>query len=162
MGLFSLFSFVVLFSYITLSIHFQGSFDTFCSLFKNSHLPFGSYWSMLKSFSKLRTNLNVLTLWYEDMLADMTGTIETLASFLGYGLTKEQQLAIAEFVKFDDYKQNCQLGNKSMWNEGEGHFIRKGKVGDWKNYMKEEMTQEWDEWIKEEVDRLNLREVYLL
>ena len=30
-------------------------------------------------------------------------------------------------------------------------FIRKGKVGDWRNYFDEKMNAEWDPWIKEQL-----------
>ena len=101
-------------------------------------------------------------MWYEDMLKDMVGSIKTLSSFLGYTLTKEQEEKVEEFVKFDEYKQSCQLGNKTQWNEGEGHFIRKGKVGDWKNYMDRDLNMEWDNWIEQEIRKLDIKDEYPL
>jgi len=32
---------------------------------------------------------------------------------------------------------------------GEGHFMRKGKVGDWENYFDKETNEEFENWIKE-------------
>ena len=117
---------------------------------------------MLGSFWELRKHPNVQMLWYEDMVMDMTGTINTLSSFLGYSLTKEQLELVEQFVEFDKYKENCQLGNKTQWNEGEGHFIRKGKVGDWKNYMQGDMAEEWDVWAGEELYKLKIKEKNVL
>ena len=115
---------------------------------------------MLGTFWDLRNHSNVQVVWYEDILKDMAGTIINMSSFLGYRLTKEQEGKVEQFVTFSEYKQNCQLGNKAQWNEGEGHFIRKGKVGDWKNYMEGDMNMLWDNWIREEVDKIRIKNVY--
>jgi hypothetical protein len=30
-------------------------------------------------------------------------------------------------------------------------FIRKGKVGDWKNHFDDQMNQDWDPWIEDQL-----------
>ena len=32
-------------------------------------------------------------------------------------------------------------------NHGKAHLVRKGQVGDWKNYFSEEISKKWDDWI---------------
>ena len=93
---------------------------------------------------------------------DMAGTINSLSSFLGYSLPEKQMKMVEQFVDFDKYKENCQLGNKTQWNEGEGHFIRKGKVGDWINYMQGDMAEEWDVWAREELAELKIKKDFFL
>ena len=117
---------------------------------------------MLGSFWSLRNHPHVQMLWYEDMVLDMARTINTLSTFLGYSLTEEQTKMVEQFVEFDKYKENCQLGNKTQWNQGEGHFIRKGKVGDWMNYMQGDMAEEWDIWAREELAKLKIKEENVL
>ena len=113
---------------------------------------------MLGSFWQLRHHSNVHLLWYEDMVMDMVGNIRNMATFLGYNLTREQVGKVEEFVDFNNYKEHCQLGNKAGWNEGEGHFVRKGKVGDWMNYMQEDMGEEWDTWARMELGKLGIEQ----
>ena len=93
----------------------------------------------------------------------MVENIRNMATFLGYNLTREQEEKVAGFFDFSNYKDHCQLGNKAGWNEGEGHFVRKGKVGDWKNYMQLDMVEEWGAWAGEEIEALEIdhRIVYL-
>ena len=33
-----------------------------------------------------------------------------------------------------------------------GSFIRKGVVGDWRNYFDQELSDEFDNWVKEELE----------
>ena len=42
--------------------------------------------------------------------------------------------------------------------DGEGNsFIRKGKVGDWKNYFDDQMNRDWDPWIEEQLKGSNFK-----
>ena len=63
-------------------------------------------------------------LWFEDIRKDLMKTIREVSKFIGYHMT--------------EYKM--------------ANFIRKGKVGDWKNYLNEGSTTKiWDEWIAENI-----------
>ena len=37
-----------------------------------------------------------------------------------------------------------------------GDFMRKGEVGDWRNYFSQEMVEKWDAWIGENVNGTGL------
>ena len=37
-------------------------------------------------------------------------------------------------------------------NRGKAHLVRKGQVGDWKNYFSQENSQKWDDWIAQNID----------
>jgi len=136
--------------------NYKGDFNKFRSLFQFGLLPYGSYSQMLGNLCQIRTHPNVKMLRYEDLVTDTMGNIRDMATFLGYSLTKEQEEMVAEFVQFDNYKENCQLGNKEGWNKGEGHFVRKGKVGDWENYFTQEEGRELDNWVEEEFSKLGI------
>lgn len=39
---------------------------------------------------------------------------------------------------------DCEIKKK----DPNSKFIRKGKVGDWRNYMSEELSKKFDDWIE--------------
>ena len=51
--------------------------------------------------------------------------------------------------------------NKEIPPDGKGSgFIRKGIVGDWKNYFDDEMNAKWDPWIEIQLAGSSFRKVF--
>ena len=121
-----------------------------------------AYFSMLKCQEKNRGNPNMLVLWYEDMKQDQKKMITQIKDHLGYNLTADQIDSLAEFMKFENYQKvssvNKKETRKATWKVGEGQFLRKGLVGDWKNYFNEEMKVQWSAWIDEELKKAGIDE----
>ena len=51
---------------------------------------------------------------------------------------------------------------RENWNPGEGHFVRKGVVGDSLTYFGEEEKKDWDQWAVENLARLGIKEERVL
>ena len=67
---------------------------------------------------------------YENMIADQKSELKSIFSFLG---GKINQTNIERSIKNSSFKK--MTGNRSRGNEQATHHIRKGVVGDWKNYF---------------------------
>ena len=84
-------------------------------------------------------------LWYEDMKKDLVSVIKKVASFTGYYMTQLKILQLDDFLYIDNFRH--------VFTEGFGgdphmkKFIRKGKIGNWKNYFNEDNSKVWDKWI---------------
>ena len=98
-------------------------------------------------------------LWYEDMQKDLISIIKDVCAFTRYQLTQDQILKLNNHLTFDQMK-------KVMIEETEGHherqaamtkFMRKGKVGDWKNYFDNEANQSFDQWISENLSGTDIK-----
>lgn len=82
-----------------------------------------------------------------------------MAVFLGKRLTDEQVTALEDHLSFNSMKKNPALNlepilaimEKSRPKEAnpDETFIRKGTVGDWKNYMSEELSAKFDRFTEE-------------
>lgn len=141
----------------------QGSFEEFLELFIDELTPIGSYWKHVLPFWERRLNPNVLFLKYEDMKRDLPATIRKCAAFLNvdYELTEEDMKKICEHLKFDKMQSNPAVNLDAILNNFDSNgnpstedksndqikFIRKGQIGDWKNYISNEMSENFDEWI---------------
>ena len=73
----------------------------------------------------------------------MPGTIEKIAKFVGKQLSQETVERIADQTSFAAMKKE---GNANYsWNKHfKGEFLRKGQVGDWRNYFTEEQSDRLD------------------
>lgn len=122
----------------------------------NNAVAYGGVMDHYMEFWKRRHDSNILILRFEDMKRDIKCTIKQIADFLGKTITNEQVHKLMKFLNFNSMKENksCNFelllentrGKKYFDKVGQ-HFIRKGQVGDWKNYMSQEMSSRFDIWI---------------
>lgn len=146
----------------TLSLYgFTGDFDAFFELFLQGNVAYGCYWHNILSWWRLRHRPNVLLLTYEEMHSDLPSVVRKVAAFLGKNLTSVQVDAIAEHCQFQQMKHNPTTNAAQMPKvAGETDFMRKGHVGDWRNYLSKEQNQRMDKWIKDHVGNERLPLVY--
>ena len=81
------------------------------------------------------------------MKKDLISVIKDIAKFIGYHMTEYKVLLLDDHLYVDNFRK--------VIIEGYGgapkmeKFVRKGKVGDWKNYFTDDNNKIWDEWITE-------------
>jgi len=127
---------------------FVGDFADFAENFKDGLQLFGDYWHHIKGGWNLKDEPNVKFIWYEDMKVDQRKVINDLCVFLDHPLSPELVDQLVEHLKFDNMKSNVSVNPTSMLNMKKGNFIRKGQVGDWKNFFTPEKENEWAEWMR--------------
>jgi len=81
-------------------------------------------------------------------------------------LTDEQVSALEDHLSFNSMKKNPALNlepilammekQPSKEANPDETFIRKGKVGDWKNYMSEELSAKFDKFTEENLKGTDL------
>lgn len=83
---------------------------------------------------------------------DQSETIRRTAKFLGETPTEKQIADLSEHLKFSKMAANPAINMELIVPQKDvpenDKFIRKGKVGDWRNYMSAELSQTFDEWIE--------------
>ena len=109
---------------------------------------------------------NLLILCYEDMVEDLEREVRKIVSFLGLEISEEALLNVIERSTFSSMKANDKVNKRvtgATTGKSGGAFIRKGKVGDWKDTLTEEQSDFYDEMIKDErVERLGMKVRYEL
>jgi len=127
---------------------FTGNFDEFFELFLQDQTAYGSYWENLRSWWVLRRQPNMLVLSYEEMHADLGAVVLAVAAFLGRELSAAQVAAIAGHCSLESMRANPMTNASSMpANPGEGQFLRKGTVGNWRQYLSPNQDRRMDAWI---------------
>lgn len=137
---------------------FTGNFQQFADLFEEGLHAYGSYWHHLLGGWAVRDHPNVKMVWFEDMKRDQLGVIRDLCSFLQHPLTGDQMEMLADYVKFENMKKNPNTNPTGgiALPEGKTDFVRKGKVGDWKNYFDQKRTEKWNKWINDNISGTGL------
>lgn len=130
-----------------------GTFEEFCEIFLNDKAPIGPVWPHVIDFWNMRNEPNVLFLKYEDMKKDLPSTIQKCAKFLGVerSITDDEVTRMCDHLKFDRMQKNPAVNIESYLQlngdkERNVQFIRKGQIGDWKNYMSDELSARFDQW----------------
>lgn len=119
------------------------------------------------AFWNMRHEPNVLFLKYEDMKKDLASTILICAKFLGVDnrISETDVAQMCDHLNFDRMQKNPAVNIESYVpligdKDKNVQFIRKGQIGDWKNYMSSELSARFDEWTKHHTDGTGLEFEY--
>ncbi|KAK3715635.1 hypothetical protein QZH41_008080 [Actinostola sp. cb2023] len=122
-----------------------GLWDEFFEMFIDGGVQFGSWFDHVLGWWAHRDDPNILFLKYEDMKKDLPSAVQQIAEFLGQDLSVEMIQRITEQTsftamsgdqeRFDHHGEETILGIK---------FVRKGEVGNWRNYFTEEQNRRFD------------------
>ena len=130
---------------------FSGSWDDYFELVKANNLLFGDPFDWYCSWWDLRHEENVLVMKYEDMVRDLPGCLRTLASFCECDVDDTMMSKILDRVSFQAMKENpmTNLSEVKDFHHDISPFIRKGLIGDWKNYFNAKQNKYIDDRCRE-------------
>lgn len=99
---------------------------------------------------------------------DIKSVIHQMALFLGKPIDEETVAKISDHCSFVSMKANPNTNYDWMYKDGRWStdrpvaFMRKGRVGDWKNHFSEELSSLFDRRSKEILERDGLVHTYEL
>lgn len=131
-----------------IAYQFSGSWDEFFELYLAGNIYYGSWFDHVLGWWGHRNAENVLFLRYEDLISNLREGAERIARFLP-GDTPPAGV-IEEVVKqcsFDSMQDNPSTNfswAKELRHPDQPPFMRKGKVGDWRNYFTAEQNAVFD------------------
>ncbi|KAL8261710.1 hypothetical protein R6Q59_025759 [Mikania micrantha] len=163
---------VVSYYYFALSVYqvpvedapFEEAFDEFCEGITGS----GSYWDHILGYWQAShdNGRKILFLKYEDIKQNTAGSVKRLAEFMGYpfSIVEEKAGVIENIIKLCSFEN---LSNLEVNKSGSSRPIpsvtienrslfRKGKVGDSKHYLTEEMKEKIDKLMDEKLGHTGL------
>jgi len=116
-----------------------GSFDGFLDYALNDRPVFGDYFDNLLSWLPHIHKENVCLLFYEDMKKNLRENIIKIATFVGHpaSATIKDENKLANILAESTVEAMKSKNNvwTSMLN-----IVRKGEVGDWRNYFSKEQS----------------------
>ncbi|XP_059386311.1 sulfotransferase 2B1-like [Carassius carassius] len=132
-----------------------GTQDEFMEKFLDGKIIFGSWFDHVKDWINAEEQESIQYIFYEEMIADLKGSVEKIAKFLGKSLSSDVTEKIADHCVFKNMKQN-KMSNFSLvpeeyMDQKKSEFLRKGIAGDWKNLFTEAQEQRFDAVYNEEM-----------
>uniref|UniRef100_A0A5F5PVK8 Sulfotransferase n=3 Tax=Equus TaxID=9789 RepID=A0A5F5PVK8_HORSE len=138
-----------------------GSFQEFVEKFMDGEVPYGSWYKHAKSWWEKRKNPHVLFLFYEDMQKDIRKEVIKLIQFLGRKPSEELVDKIVQHTSFQEMKNNPSTNYTilpdEVMNQKISPFMRKGIVGDWKNYFTVALNEKFDTHYEQEMKGSTLK-----
>ncbi|XP_038578212.1 cytosolic sulfotransferase 3-like isoform X2 [Micropterus salmoides] len=123
-------------------------------------LVFGSWYDHVNGWwEKKQTYSNVHYMFYEDLIEDCGREIDRLCSFLGLSPSAEETERVTNGVTFDNMKANkmTNYSTSQVMNQKVSPFMRKGKVGDWKNHFTVAQDEQFEEDYKQKMKNPTLK-----
>ncbi|KAA0723912.1 Sulfotransferase family cytosolic 2B member 1 [Triplophysa tibetana] len=126
-----------------------GTFSEFLSDFLEGTVHYGSWFDHVKGWTDHAQNFQkFLYITYEEMCQDLHGSLKKVCRFLQCSLTEEELKFSQKHCSFNSMEENIMVNYtlipQEIMDHSKGKFMRKGKIGDWKNMFTEEQSDVFD------------------
>uniref|UniRef100_A0A8C4ZSI2 Sulfotransferase n=2 Tax=Gadus morhua TaxID=8049 RepID=A0A8C4ZSI2_GADMO len=137
-----------------------GDWNSYLQRFIDGKMVFGSWYDHVTGWwEKKHSHPKIQYMFFEDMVEDTGREINKLCSFLGLTSTTKEKDQINNLVQFDNMKKN-EMANYSTVKAMDfkiSPFMRKGKVGDWRNHFTVAQNEQFDEDYKKKMKNTTLQ-----
>lgn len=147
--------------------NFKGSWEEFLNLYMKGYLVYGSWFDHVLPYWKFCQEHpdRMLFISFEELKLDLPGMVSRIASFLGKPLSLEAIAAISNHCTFEQMKSNNMVNREvlpisDLFDMTESKFMRKGIIGDWKNYFTNEQNIAFSKLYNEKMQNSNLELIF--
>lgn len=124
--------------------------------FYDGLLPYGDWFEHVLPWWEKRNEPNVLFMKYEDMKKNLQDAVLRISKFLEKSISEEELGDICEKSSFDAMKNNPYSNPDYMgiplFTRQPIPFMRKGVIGDWRNYFTVAQNDRFDELYQRKIE----------
>ncbi|XP_054993235.1 amine sulfotransferase-like [Sorex araneus] len=123
--------------------------ETFIHDFLDGKVPGSLWFDHIRGWYEHRQKFNILFLSYEEMKKDLKSAVQKLCHFLGKELSEDDLDAFVRQATFKNMKSDSRANINNILKDvagakSDGHHLRKGTIGDWKNHFTVAQSERFD------------------
>ncbi|XP_078739488.1 sulfotransferase 2B1-like [Lampetra fluviatilis] len=145
------------FSKISCHIPDPGDFKTYVEIYLEDQAKVNAetWFKHVREWYEMRHKANILFMTFEEMIKDLRGSVLRVSRFLDRPQDDSTIDSIVHHCSFASMRVNKMTNYEAMpaglVDLSKGPFMRKGTVGDWKNYFTVEQSERFDELYAEKM-----------
>jgi len=129
---------------------YNGPWEFFLKLFMEGNVGWNFWNDHVLGWWEHRDDPNILFLKFEELKKDLPSHVRMIAEFLNKPLSEELNNRIADQCTFQGMTKN-EAGYKMPEDKDSLCLLRKGVVGDWKNYFTPEQNERFEKEVMEKL-----------